>query len=215
MNSDSFIWWDWVGRHTDDIWVATVEHLRLTVIAVGVGLVVSLALSALALRWRWTYAPIAGIAGVLYTIPSLALFAVLVSVTGFTTLTAEIGLVSYTLLIFVRNIVEGVDSVPPSVKEAADGMGLRPAHRFFAVDLPLAAPAIAAGLRIATVTTVGLVTVTGLIGQGGYGSFIDSGLDRTFSTEVVVGGGLSILMAVVLDLMLVGLERVASPWARA
>ncbi len=215
MNKDSFIWWDWVGRHTEDIQSATLEHLRLTVIAVGVGLVISLALSAVALRWRWTFTPIAGIAGVLYTIPSLALFAVLVSITGFTTLTAEIGLVSYTLLIFVRNIVEGVDSVPASVKEAADGMGFRPAHRVLAVDLPLALPAIAAALRIATVTTVGLVTVTGLIGQGGYGALIDSGLDRTFSTEIVVGGGLSIAMAVVLDLVLVGLERVASPWARA
>jgi len=215
VNKDSLIWWDWVGRHTDAIRAATVEHLRLTVIAVAVGLMLSLLLSVVALRWRWTYTPIAGLAGVLYTIPSLALFAVLVTITGFTTLTAEIGLVSYTLLVFVRNIVEGIDSVPAAVREAADGMGLRPAHRFMTVDLPLALPAIAAALRIATVTTVGLVTVTGLIGQGGYGSFIDSGLDRSFSTEVMVGGGLSVVMAVVLDVALVGLERVASPWRQA
>lgn len=213
MNADSFIWWDWVGRHTSEIRDATVEHLRLTLLAVGIGFAISLALSILALRVRWTYAPIAGVAGVLYTIPSLALFSTLVTFTGFTTLTAEIGLVSYTLLIFVRNIVEGIDAVPAAVREAADGMGMRPARRFVSVELPMAVPAIVAGLRIATVTTVGLVTVTGLIGQGGYGSFIDSGLKRSFSTEIVVGGGLSIVMAVVLDVLLVGVERLASPWA--
>lgn len=214
MNADSFIWWDWVGRHTDEIRDATFEHLRLTLVAVAVGFVISLALSIVALRIRWTYTPIAGTAGFLYTIPSLALFSTLVTFTGFTTLTAEIGLVSYTLLIFVRNTVEGVESVPSAVKEAADGMGMGRARRFVSVELPLAIPAIVAGLRIATVTTVGLVTVTGLIGQGGYGSFIDSGLKRSFSTEIVVGGGLSVVMAVVLDVVLVGFERAISPWTR-
>lgn len=214
MDANSFIWWKWVGDHTDEIRDATFEHLRLTLIAVAVGFALSLALSVVALRWRWAYAPIAGVTGVLYTIPSLALFATLVTFTGFTTLTAEIGLVSYTLLILVRNIVEGIDAVPEEVKEAADGMGMRRARRFMTVELPLATPAIVAGLRIATVTTVGLVTVTGLIGQGGYGAFIDSGLGRSFSTEVVVGGGLSVVMAVVLDLVLIAVERVASPWAR-
>lgn len=214
MDADSFIWWKWVGDHTDAIRDATYEHLRLTLIAVAVGFALSLALAVVALRWRWAYAPIAGLTGVLYTIPSLALFATLVTFTGFTTLTAEIGLVSYTLLILVRNIVEGIDAVPESVREAADGMGMRRTRRFVTVELPLAAPAIVAGLRIATVTTVGLVTVTGLIGQGGYGAFIDSGLDRSFSTEVVVGGGLSVVMAVVLDVLLIGVERLASPWAR-
>ena len=134
--------------------------------------------------------------------------------TGFTTLTGEIGLVSYTLLILIRNIVAGVDGVPASVKEAADAMGYRPARRFVAIDLRLATPAIVAGLRIATVTTIGLVTVTGLIGLGGYGSLIDDGLKRTFSTPIVVGAGLSVVMAIVLDLGLVLLERSLTPWAR-
>jgi osmoprotectant transport system permease protein len=215
MGPNSFIWWDWVGRHTHEIRVATFEHLRLTVLAVAIGLAISLTLAAISLRWRRLYGPLAGAAGLLYTIPSLALFAFLLPITGFNTLTAEIGLVSYTLAIFLRNIVAGVDSVSPAVVDAADGMGYGSIRRLLTVELPLALPAIAAALRIATVTTVGLVTVTGLIGQGGYGSFIDSGLARNFSTEVVVGGGLSVVMAVVLDVVLVGVERVATPWARA
>ncbi|MEY2434175.1 MAG: osmoprotectant transport system permease protein [Acidimicrobiaceae bacterium] len=211
---DSLIWWDWVDGHRDLIKDATFEHLRLTLIAVGVGFVISGVLAMVALRFRWAYAPITWVTGVLYTIPSLALFVILVPITGFTTLTGEIGLVSYTLLILIRNIVAGVDGVPASVKEAADAMGYRPARRFFSVDLRLATPAIVAGLRIATVTTIGLVTVTGLIGLGGYGSLIDDGLNRTFSTPIVVGAGLSVVMAVVLDLGLVGVERALTPWAR-
>ena len=211
---DSFIWWDWVDRHRELIKNATFEHLRLTVIAVAVGFLISSVLAVIAIRFRWTYAPITWVTGVLYTIPSLALFVMLVPITGFTTLTGEIGLVSYTLLILIRNIVAGVDGVPESVKEAADGMGFRPARRFFAVDLRLATPAIIAGLRIATVTTIGLVTVTGLIGLGGYGSLIDDGLNRLFSTPIVVGAGLSVAMAIVLDLGLVLVERSLTPWAR-
>ncbi len=212
---NSFIWWDWVGRHTHEIWLATLEHLRLTLLAVVIGLAISLLLAALSLRWRPLYTPLAGFAGLLCTIPSLALFALLLPITGFNTLTAEIGLVSYTLAIFLRNIVEGVDGVAPAVTDAADGMGYGLIRRLTTVEFPLALPAIIAGLRIATVTTVGLVTVTGLIGQGGYGSFINAGLGRTFSTEVVVGGGLSVVMAVALDLILLAVQRVATPWTRA
>lgn len=213
-DKDSFIWWDWVWDHTDDIWAATVEHLQLTLIALGVGFVLSVALSAAALRWRGTYAPIAGVAGVLYAIPSLALFAILFPITGLTVLTAEIGLVSYTLLILIRNIVAGVDGVPAAVKEAADGMGYRPVRRFFTVDLRLATPAIVAGIRIAAVTTVGLVTVTFVIGYGGYGGLINDGLSRNFTTPVVVGAGLSIVMALAIDLVLILVERALTPWAR-
>ena len=135
-------------------------------------------------------------------------------ITGFTRTTAEIGLVSYTLLILIRNTVAGVDGVPAAVKEAADGMGYTPARRFFAVDLRLATPAIVAGLRIAAVTTIGLVTVAAVIGEGGYGHFISDGLDRGFSTPIVVGATLSIVMAIVFDVVLVGVERLITPWAR-
>ena len=211
---DSFIWWGWVGDHYAEIRDRTMEHLTLTGIALLVGFVLSTVLAGVALRFRRTYGPITWVAGFLYTIPSLALFGFLVPITGFTTTTAEIGLVSYTLLILIRNIVAGVDGVPASVKEAADGMGYTRLRRFFAVDLRLATPAIIAGLRIAAVTTIGLVTVTALIGEGGYGRLIKDGLDRDFSTEIVLGAGLSVAMAIVFDVVLVLIERGLTPWAR-
>jgi osmoprotectant transport system permease protein len=211
-DADSFVWWDWVDDHYDEIWDRTVEHLQLTGTALAIGLVVSVALSILALRFRVTYGPITWVTGLLYTIPSLALFGFLLPFTGFGTVTAVIGLVSYTLLILVRNIVAGVDGVPAAVKEAADGMGYTPWRRFLAVDLRLATPAIVAGLRVATVTTIGLVTVTVLIGAGGYGVLINDGLSRNFSTPIVVGAVLSVAMAIGFDLVLLGLERLVTPW---
>lgn len=214
-DKDSFIWWDWVWDHTDEIKAATIEHLQLTAIALGVGLVLSIALATIAIRWQKAYAPIAGFAGVLYAIPSLALFAILFPITGLTVLTAEIALVGYTLLILIRNIVVGVQGVPDAVKEAADGMGYRPLHRFFAVDLRLATPAIVAGIRIAAVTIIGLVTVTFVIGFGGYGSLINDGLSRDFNTPVVVGAILSIALALAIDIILLLVERLLTPWNRA
>ena len=213
-DKDSFIWWDWVWDHTDEIKAATIEHLQLTAIALGVGLVLSIALATIAIRWQKAYAPIAGFAGVLYAIPSLALFAILFPITGLTVLTAEIALVGYTLLILIRNIVAGVQGVPDAVKEAADGMGYRPLHRFFAVDLRLATPAIVAGIRIAAVTIIGLVTVTFVIGFGGYGSLINDGLSQDFNTPVVVGAILSIALALAIDVVLLLVERLLTPWNR-
>lgn len=212
--SGPFVRWDWIGDHLDEIWDRVVEHLVLTGIALGVGLLLSMILAAVALRFRRTYAPITWVTGVLYTIPSLALFAFLVPITGFTITTAEIGLVSYTLLILIRNIVAGVDGVDPAVREAALGMGYTRRRLFFEIELPLALPVIIAGVRIAAVTVIGLVTVTALIGQGGVGFFILRGLQRFFSTEIVVGTVLSVILAVAIDLALVGTERALTPWAR-
>jgi len=215
VRDEPFVDWGWVGDHLEEIRVATLEHLRLTVIAVLVGLLLAGALTAIGLRWRFTLAPITWVTGIIYTIPSLALFTFLVPIFGLgSTVAAEIALVGYTLLILVRNFVAGVDGVDGSVRDAADGMGYGRWHRLAAVELPLAVPAIMAGVRIAAVTTVGLVTVTGLIGLGGYGGFIDSGLKRQFPTEVVLGGGLSVLMAVAIDIGLVGIERRLTPWRR-
>jgi len=207
--------WDWVGDHLAEARAATFEHLRLTVIAVVVGLAVAGVLALIGLRWRRMLGPITWITGILYTIPSLALFTFLVPIFGLgSTVAAEIALVSYTLLILIRNIVAGVDGVDPAVRDAATGMGYTPSQRLRRVELPLALPAIIAGIRIATVTTVGLVTVTGLIGLGGYGGFIEAGLKRQFPTQIVLGGGLSVVMAVVLDLLLLALERALTPWRR-
>ena len=206
--------WDWVGRHGHDIAAATRQHVELTAIAVGLGLAVSLPLSLAARRWPRTEGPILGFTGAVFTIPSLALFAVLVPFTGLSRLTAEIGLVGYTLLILVRNIVAGLEGVPGDVREAASGMGYRPLAQLVRVELPLAVPAIVAGTRIATVTTIGLVTVTGLIGQGGLGGLIIEGINRDFRTPMVVGSVGSVGLAVAADLGLAGAAHLLTPWAR-
>jgi len=211
-----WIRWDWVARNLGSIGHRTLEHLTLTGLAVGIGLVLSFGLAGIALRFPRWYAPLAGFAGILYTIPSLAAFALVVPFTGISVTTAEIALVSYTLLILLRNIVVGISSVPEEVVEAAVGMGYRPFRRFLQIDLPLALPAIIAGIRIATVTVVGLVTVTSLLGLGGLGYFILDGFRRSivFPTEIIVGTVLSVVLAALLDLGFMVLERVLTPWSR-
>jgi osmoprotectant transport system permease protein len=213
-SADSFVWWPWVDGHWTEIGDRTVEHIVLTVIAVSVGFVVSSILALISVRYRWTYTPITAIGSILYTIPSLALFGLLVPVTGLGMLTAEIALVSYTILILVRTIVTGLDGVPHEVREAADAMGYTHRARLLLVDLPLALPTIVSGLRIATVTVIGLVTVTALIGNGGYGALIDDGLSRSFSTPIVVGTVLSVALAVVVDVAFALVGRALTPWQR-
>jgi osmoprotectant transport system permease protein len=210
-----FIDWSWIADHTDDMTVRTVKHIIFTGIAVGLGFAISLVLSLVIIRYRWTYGPITGVAGLLYTIPSLALFGLLIPITGFTVTTAEIALVSYTLLILIRNTVAGLDGVPSDVREAAVGMGFSPMQVLVKVDLPLALPVIVAGLRVATVTTIGLVTVTALIGMENLGTFITDGLQRLFITPVLVGAVLSIALAVAADIALLGVQRLVAPWTRA
>ena len=206
--------WSYVNQSSHRILDALRQHVELTVLAVAIGLVISLPLGLAAWRFRRLAGPILGFSGVLYTIPALALFALLVPITGLSKTTAEIGLVSYTLLILVRNVTAGLDGVPPEIREAARGMGMTPAGQLFRVDLPLAVPAIVAGIRIATVTTIGLVTVTALIGQNSLGQLIYSGLNNQDRTPVTVGAGLSVALAIVADLSLIGLQRVITPWAR-
>lgn len=212
---DRLLSWEWIGDHTDEIWERTLQHLQLTGYAVGIGLVIAMGMSMVALRWRRAYAPLAAVSGALYSIPSLALFAILVPYTGLGFRPVLIALVTYTLLILLRNIVAGIDGVPRSVLEAADGMGYEPWRRFLAVDLRLATPAIIGGIRVATVTVIGLVTVGALVGSGGYGVFINDGLSRNFTTPIIVGGGLSIVMAIAFDLLFVAVQRLTTPWSRA
>ena len=190
------------------------EHLELTAIAVAVGLVVAFALSFAVLRVPRLYPPVTTVTGILYTIPSLALFAFLVPYTGLSVLTAEIGLVSYTLLILIRNIVSGIRGVPADVRDAARGMGYTPRQILWRIELPLALAVIFAGIRIATITTIGLVTVTALIGEGGLGYFILLGMQELFSTPLLVGALGSILFAIVADSALVLIQRALTPWAR-
>ena len=214
LAAEPLVRWEWIPDHWDDIREATTEHLQLTGSSVAIGFVIAMAMAMISIRWRFLYGPLAALSGALYSIPSLALFALLVPFTGLGFRTAQIALISYTLLILLRNIVAGIDGVPQSVKDAADGMGYEPWRRFLAVDLRLATPTIVSGLRIATVTIIGLVTVAALVGSGGYGTFIDDGLDRQFPTPIVVGAGLSILMAIAFDLLFVLVQRLLTPWTR-
>ncbi len=211
---EPLIRWDWVLSHLGDVWQRLLEHVILTALAVGIGLVVSFALSLLVRRYARLYGPITWLAGVLYAIPSLALFAFLIPFTGLSLLTAEIGLVSYTLLILTRSIVGGLRSVPPEVRETALAMGYTPRQMLWRVELPLAAPVIIGGLRVATITIIGLVTVTALIGQGGFGSFILDGIQRFFSTPLIVGAALSVALGVAAVGALALAQRWATPWNR-
>ena len=211
---DPWVNWAWLSTHITLITDALQQHLLLTAIAVGGGLALSLPMGIAAHRWPSLRNPILAVFGVVYTIPSLALFALLVPYTGLGIVTAEVGLIGYTILILVRNLLIGLESVPPEVLDAADGMGYRPTARLLRVELPLALPAIFAGVRIATVTTIGLVTITALIGLGGLGQLIDKGLIENFHTPLVVGTVLSIALALVADLVLIGAQRIAIPWSR-
>lgn len=209
---------DWIASNLDRIGELLLEHVWLTVLAVGIGFAISMAL-ALAIRDRpRLYGPIIGTTGILYAIPSLALFALLTPLTGLgTVLTAEIALVSYTLLILIRNIVEGFRAVPAEAIEAAEGMGYSALQRLIRIELPLALPIIVAGIRIATVTTVGLVTVTALIGLGGLGYLIVTiGVLRgSFGiTAALTGIVLAVGLAVLADIGLLVLQRMLTPWAR-
>lgn len=217
MNSgEPFIRFDWIVDNLDQIGQRLGEHVLMVVASVLIGFAVSFGLALLARRYRWTYAPILAVTGTLYAIPSLALFVLLIPITGLTLATGIVALVLYTLLILVRNIVVALDAVPPDVVEAAKGMGYGPVERFWRVELPVAIPVIVAGLRIATVTTVGLVAITTFIGLGGLGYLIiNSGTRRFFPTSIYVGVALCVALAVTADLLLLWLQRRLTPWARA
>lgn len=206
--------WAWVQANGSDIAGFFVEHIQLTVLAMAFGLAIAFPLALGAFRWPRLYGPVLGLTGVLFTIPSLALFVLLLPFFGLSLANSLAGLTIYTLLVLVRNIVEGLRGVNPDVREAAQAMGYRRSRQLLTVELPLALPAIIAGVRIATVTTIGLVTVTALIGQGGLGRLFINGFSLNFATPIIVGFALSVAFAVTADLLLVGVQRVLSPWAR-
>lgn len=208
----------WFGeRNIDRIQQLTVQHVRLTVLAVIIGLAIAVPLALLAVRKRRFYTPLLNITGVLFTIPSAALFIMLLAYSpfGLGTATSLIGLVVYTLLILFRNTVAGLDNVPQDVREAAEAMGYTRGEQLRRVELPLALPVIIAGVRIATVTTIGLVTITAFIGQGGYGQFFILGFSRRNTTEVIVGVVLSVMLATLADVALLRAERRLTPWSQA
>lgn len=204
---------NWIADNFDRYIGPFWDHVYLTVVAVAVGFAISFLLALLAHRRRWLIPPIVQLTGILYTIPSLAAFFLLLPVTGRGKTTALIALVAYTLLILFRNVTAGLDNVPPEAKDAGRGMGLTERQLLWRVELPLAIPEIIAGLRIAATTTVGLATLAFFAGAGGLGGEIFS--DINFKSNVVVAGGLCVLLAAALDLVLLLTQRVLSPWSRA
>lgn len=216
--ANDFIWWEWVSRESslNKISSAAREHLVMTAITMAGGVVIAAVLSGIALHLPRLQRWIEGTATVIYTIPSLALFGFLIPITGLSLLTAEIALVGYTLQSLVTSMIAGYRSVPAHVIEAAEAMGMGRFKRFVSVETPLAASKLIAGLRIATVGTVGLVTIAALIGQGGgFGGLILEGRRlQNFSTMIVIGIAGSVTLAMLFDVILLGIGRVVTRWER-
>jgi len=204
---------DWIAdnwdRYVDPFW----EHVYLTLTSVAIGFAIAFTLAVIAHRRRWLVGPVSAFTGALYTIPSVAFFFLLQPLTGRGNTTALVALVCYTLLIIFRNVITGLAAVPNEAKDAARGMGLSDRQLLWRIEMPLALPEILAGLRIATTTTVGLAALAFFAGAGGLGAVLEE--QPRFRSNVVVAGGLSVLLAAVLDLMILAVQRSLTPWRRA
>jgi osmoprotectant transport system permease protein len=196
-------------RYVTPFW----DHVFLTVVSVAIGFAIAFSLALLAHRRRWLTGPITQVTGILYTLPSVAVFFLLLPITGRGKTTAIIALVAYTLLILFRNVIAGLDNVPEDARDAGRGMGFTRRQLLWRVELPLALPEIMAGVRIAMTTTVGLAALAFLAGAGGLGEAIFA--DVNFRSNVLVAGGLAVALAVVLDLAVLGVQRAITPWMRA
>ena len=205
---------EYVRTRADELTAATMEHLRITIISVVVGAVIALPLALLARRIRRLRPTILGLATAIYTIPSLALFSLLLPFTGLSERTVIVGLVLYTLTILVRAVLSGLDGVPEEVRDAGRGMGYSPRGLLWRVELPLALPVLIGGLRIATVSTVALTTIGTIVGSGGLGDLIATGLQSNFKAQVLTASVLCVVIALVLDAVLLGAQRVLMPWRR-
>jgi osmoprotectant transport system permease protein len=203
----------WIADNFDRYVDPFFQHVVLTVVAMAIGFAISFTLALIAYRKRWLINPVTQVTGVLYTIPSIAAFFLLLPITGRGFLTATIALVSYVLLIIFRNVLTGLDNVPDDIKDAGRGMGLTDRQLLWRVEVPLALPEIMAGLRIAATTTVGLATLAFFAGAGGLGEQIFA--DITFKSNVVVAGLLAVLLAAVLDGLILLAQRAVTPWTRA
>ncbi|MCD0448240.1 ABC transporter permease [Actinocorallia sp. API 0066] len=204
--------WDWIASHIELFGDLTVEHLKLSLLPILFGLLIAVPLGVLCARWGWLYPPVLTIANILYAVPSLALFLVLLDFTGLTIWTVVIPLTLYTLSVLVPNVVDGLRQVPEQTRQAAVAMGYTPLRRLVAVELPIAVPVIMAGVRVATVSNISLVSVGALIGIGGLGRLFKDGFDLQFTTPVFAGIVLIIALAVLFDFALVLLQRLLTPW---
>lgn len=213
-NNDTFCW-DWFKQNWGGTFQpALVQHIELTLIAVAIGFAIAFVLAVLAHRARWLAPPVTFIASLLYTIPSLALFEILVTITGINWYTVEIALVSYTLLVLFTNTLAGFSTISPEVLDAAHGIGLTPMQALIRIELPLAMPTIFAGLRVAVVTVISLATVAAFIVPAGLGKPIFDALGSgDFNTKFIAAGGMCVLLALIADGLLAGAQRVLTPWA--
>ena len=217
LEEPRLIEWDWLSENFwEDIFPAIQGHMYLSFVSVAIALAISLPVGVLAARYRKIYPPVTFVTGILYSIPSLALFSILISVPGIVIgpTPVIIALVAYSLLIIIRNVVAGIDSVPAETIDAARGMGLTNRQILFGVELPLALPVIVAGIRIATVTIIGIATIGAYISGGGLGKMIFDGINRNFPTMIIAGAVLATALAILADLLLLALERYLRPWAR-
>jgi osmoprotectant transport system permease protein len=214
LDAEPWVDWSWVSMHVPTVLGDLGQHLELTVISLVAGSLIALPLGVAAYKVTGLRLPALGLFGAFYTIPSLAFFALMVPYTGISELTALIPLTGYNVLILMRNVIVGLDEVPKDVLDAADGMGYRPLARLLQVELPLALPAMLAGLRVATVSTIGIVTIAWVIALGGLGELIYQGFIESFRTPLTVGMVLCVALALVADLLLAGAQRALTPWAR-
>ena len=205
--------WSWIPQNWSLIWELTRENAYLGVVPALIGLVLSLPLGIIAARWRWFYPPVLTVVNILYAVPSLALFIALIPAFGLTDTTVIIALTVFSLCVILPNVVSGLRAVPAAVTQAATAMGYGPLRRLVTVELPLAVPVILAGLRVGVVASISLASVGQLIGVSSLGYLFIDGLQRSFPTEIYVGLFLVIVLALVCDLILVGVKRVLTPWA--
>ncbi|UWM49851.1 ABC transporter permease [Streptomyces carpaticus] len=212
--ANDWICGEYVRTRGQELTDATVQHLVITASAVVIAVVVAFPLALLARRWRPAAGSLLGLTTVLYTIPSLAMYALLLPFFGLSMAVVVCGLVLYSLTVLVRNMLTGLRSVPADVRDAALGMGYGRGRLLLTVELPLALPAVMAGIRIATVSAVSLTTVGAIVGHGGLGNLIYSGMQSYFKAEVLTASVLCVLLAVTADLLLLGVQRALTPWAR-
>lgn len=215
LAANDWICGEYLRTRSQELTDATVEHVEITVVAVGIGLLIALPLAFVARRWKLAAPPLLALTTVLYTVPSLAMLALLVPILGISVAVVITALVLYSLTVLLRNILAGLEAVPTEVTEAARGMGYGPLRLMYAVELPLALPALMAGVRMATVSTIAMTTVGGIIDYGGLGNLLFSGLDSVFKAQVLTASVICVLLAVGADLLLLGVQWLLTPWARS
>jgi osmoprotectant transport system permease protein len=214
LAANDWICGEYVRSRAQELTDATLQHVWITGVSVAIGLLLAFPLALAARRWRPAAGPVLGFTTVLYTVPSLAMYSLLLPVFGVSAAVVVTGLVLYSLTILVRNILAGLDAVPEDAREAARGMGYGPLRLLFGVELPLALPAVMAGLRIATVSAVSLTTVGAIVGYGGLGNLIYEGMNSLFKAQVLTASAICVVLAIVADLLLLGAQRLLTPWRR-